>query len=208
MRKTCTKCGQEKEADEFYWDSRANHLGARCKKCVITYMLQHRRDNIDAFKEKDRLYYIRHRDERVAYVRQWRVEHPTYVSDYHKANRAKNTASHREWCHNHPEAIREHLARYQLSHPEQIGLQRARRLARLVPQRLGEVRLFYKWARQEKVITCYLCGKPTRKGERHVDHVMPLARGGLHAPENLTVLCAPCNLRKSVKLPNQVGLLL
>ncbi len=30
----------------------------------------------------------------------------------------------------------------------------------------------------------------------HIDHVVPVSRGGLTEPENLQTLCAPCNLRK------------
>jgi hypothetical protein len=33
----------------------------------------------------------------------------------------------------------------------------------------------------------------------HVDHIKPLAKGGLHIPENLRVVPAICNLRKGVK---------
>jgi len=36
---------------------------------------------------------------------------------------------------------------------------------------------------------------------------MPLARGGKHEAENLTILCAGCNMHKHAKLPREVGLL-
>ena len=35
----------------------------------------------------------------------------------------------------------------------------------------------------------------------HVDHVMPLARGGTNDRKNLQLLCPPCNLRKNAKHP-------
>lgn len=43
---------------------------------------------------------------------------------------------------------------------------------------------------------CLCCGsdaKPTQ------DHVIPLARGGLHHPTNLQPLCRPCNERKQAR---------
>jgi 5-methylcytosine-specific restriction endonuclease McrA len=36
---------------------------------------------------------------------------------------------------------------------------------------------------------------------RHVDHIIPLARGGFHERSNLQLLCQPCNSRKSAKDP-------
>lgn len=47
---------------------------------------------------------------------------------------------------------------------------------------------------------CAVCVTPLRSGY-HLDHVMPLARGGEHAPMNLQLLCPPCNVRKSAKDP-------
>ena len=43
---------------------------------------------------------------------------------------------------------------------------------------------------------CHMCGKPCRPSEIHLDHVIPLARGGTHSPENVRVACAFCNLSK------------
>ena len=34
----------------------------------------------------------------------------------------------------------------------------------------------------------------------HMDHVVPLARGGANAWDNFQTLCAPCNLRKGARL--------
>lgn len=33
----------------------------------------------------------------------------------------------------------------------------------------------------------------------HVDHIVPLARGGPDTEENLQLLCRPCNLRKGAR---------
>lgn len=49
------------------------------------------------------------------------------------------------------------------------------------------VRLYYKGI-------CQYCGA---SNARHVDHIMPLSKGGADALENVTLACAGCNLRKS-----------
>ena len=35
----------------------------------------------------------------------------------------------------------------------------------------------------------------------HVDHIVPLAKGGQHVASNIQILCPTCNVRKSAKDP-------
>ena len=44
--------------------------------------------------------------------------------------------------------------------------------------------------------TCQLCGAKAPDVELHVDHIVPLSRGGTTTIDNLQTLCAPCNLGK------------
>lgn len=44
------------------------------------------------------------------------------------------------------------------------------------------------------------CKKPIKDGY-HVDHIMPLARGGTNWPKNLQLLCQKCNQSKHAKHP-------
>ena len=44
---------------------------------------------------------------------------------------------------------------------------------------------------------CVYCGKKIIKG--HLDHVIPISKGGTNAEENLVWVCAKCNLSKSNK---------
>lgn len=58
---------------------------------------------------------------------------------------------------------------------------------------------------------CAICRVNIRK-DYHLDHIMPIARGGKHEPRNLQLLCPTCNVRKSAKDPisymQEVGRLL
>jgi 5-methylcytosine-specific restriction endonuclease McrA len=44
---------------------------------------------------------------------------------------------------------------------------------------------------------CMRCGS---KEQLHFDHVIPVAKGGSNDLQNIQILCAPCNLKKSDKI--------
>lgn len=44
--------------------------------------------------------------------------------------------------------------------------------------------------------TCQQCGADESTVKLHIDHIVPLAKGGSNDPSNLQVLCQPCNQRK------------
>ena len=48
--------------------------------------------------------------------------------------------------------------------------------------------------------TCQMCGKfmPDEIG-LHIDHIVPIAKGGKTVPSNLQVLCSKCNGAKGAK---------
>lgn len=63
--------------------------------------------------------------------------------------------------------------------------------------------------------TCQQCGaRPTvvwpdgierpDLSQLHADHIVPYSRGGRNHLENLQLLCAPCNLKKGTKMPEEV----
>jgi 5-methylcytosine-specific restriction endonuclease McrA len=49
---------------------------------------------------------------------------------------------------------------------------------------------------------CYYCH--IKVGQTyHVDHIIPLSKGGSNGPENLVISCPRCNHRKQDKLPHE-----
>ena len=49
---------------------------------------------------------------------------------------------------------------------------------------------------------CYWCGKKLN-GKYHLDHVIPLHKGGKHIVANIVASCPHCNLSKGSKMPNE-----
>lgn len=64
------------------------------------------------------------------------------------------------------------------------------RLPRGTVKRIGDAQ---RWL-------CVVC-KTDLKNGYHMDHIMPLEKGGSHEPKNIQLLCPSCNVRKSAKHP-------
>jgi len=50
---------------------------------------------------------------------------------------------------------------------------------------------------------CHYCNKAVVGKNLHLDHVVPLSRGGAHASYNIVVACRECNSVKSAKMPDR-----
>ncbi len=55
---------------------------------------------------------------------------------------------------------------------------------------------------------CLYCGGRFRDSELTRDHVVPRARGGADAWENVATACGPCNRRKGARTPEVAGMAL
>jgi 5-methylcytosine-specific restriction endonuclease McrA len=50
---------------------------------------------------------------------------------------------------------------------------------------------------------CFWCSADIADGKHHVDHLIPLIKGGSNWPENLVGACSPCNRSKGAKMPEE-----
>jgi len=148
--------------------------------------------------------------------RKWAASNP-------EKERESRITSLRKWAQNNPDLKREY-ARRSNAKPEVSAnnVRRARRWVEANPERAQEIRLVSDRNRRalrrgssgqhtkedvaeilrRQKYRCAECGASVRKTtERHVDHIMPLSRGGSNGKENLQILCPRCNLRKAAKHP-------
>ena len=57
------------------------------------------------------------------------------------------------------------------------------------------------WLRQLQAGVCHYCGKPVGAEALTMDHVVPVARGGLSAKGNVVPACEACNKSKKCLTP-------
>jgi 5-methylcytosine-specific restriction endonuclease McrA len=121
-------------------------------------------------------------------ARRWREEnrerHRAATRRWHLENRERDRENARTWLASHPVDRRGNARRY-----------RARKRGATVgdiPCDAEHQLLGFQRGR------CAYCHAPLT--DYHVDHIIPLARGGAHSWENLVLACPPCNLSKGDKL--------
>jgi 5-methylcytosine-specific restriction endonuclease McrA len=156
--------------------------------------------NRDRIRASKAAYYTTNREKICAYQASYYAENAEKVRTRNAAYRSAN-----------PKKVRANSLAYYASHTTEAASNAAKRRAMKRSVTIGNqetIRSIYRQARENKRVICYICGELIPLGARHVDHVMPLARGGKHTASNLAIACARCNLSKNAKMPEDVGLLL
>lgn len=130
-----------------------------------------------------------------------------------KPSKAKDMCdSHRskQWRESHPNAASENSKKWRLLHPEAssesskkwVEENRERKYSLVARRRQKsregvsseDIDIASEYRKAIKNDPCFYCG--TRSGEFHIDHAVPISRGGLEVWNNLVRACANCNLSK------------
>jgi len=167
-----------------------------------------RKRNPEKSKECCRASYQKNRQKKLDYHRNRRAKNPEIYqarqNAYRQANREAERARANARRKKDPEKYRKRIREYHKTHPEKRCALEAKRRAKT------EGTLCNLNKEQKKIIEClYKCRKRVSECtgiEHHVDHIIPLSRGGLHTPENLQVILASINMSKSDKLPHEFSI--
>lgn len=183
--KLCIKCKQVKPLEEFYKDQ-----CPPCKPCRRKYAAEKRevtKNDPDLLKKRRdyaRVYYKdqRHenKDEYNAYIRQWRHRNPEW--------REKHAKQMANWRRRNPE---EHKIRHVYAN----GKRKARMNVYKCDFTYDELRELKRRALEYKL--CPLCQCEPEKW--HLEHAIPLCRGGSHTKDNVFYCCSFCNMEKHDK---------
>ncbi len=193
-KKKCPQCGLVKDIGEFYKNkSRRDGFTVYCKDCISDNSKEYYERNKDACRER---------------LNKWRKEHAEHVRQRDKAYREAN-----------PDIEFEKQRRYRETHKEQLYLKGKK-------YREEHRDYFYNKARERKLsqeavsdgtVTleleqflfdeqngkCAYCGCDLNESGKHLDHIIPIAKGGLHTANNVHWVCPTCNLSKGDKLEDE-----
>lgn len=178
--KRCTKCKLEKPQTKEYYSVDKRYLCGfypSCKKC---------RSNATNDYNK------RHHEERATYDKTFRENNRDLKREIDKRSRDKNRESKivimreygKKWRDKNPLKVKAKSAKSRAKRSRAEGNYTNEDIALQLKTQKG---------------LCWWCGKKFSK--YHIDHRIPLAKGGTHNPNNIVISCPHCNLAKNDKMP-------
>lgn len=211
----CVPCGEEKPfTTEYFYRSKKNTLGLSfiCKECTKARSRKRHYDNRDDANARAREYAANHREEAKQRAKKWLEDNHEYATAYLRdrywrekeqgIKRPRNLDPRKDrerkerYVQRHPERRKKSVLAYTHSPKGRAAHQNRRAAVNSAEGKhtADDLRLLYELQEER----CAYCGI-TLHGEYHVDHMMPVSRGGSNWPDNLAVSCEECNLSKGAK---------
>ncbi len=216
--KICTRCDDLKVFADFYKSGRSyDGLTPWCIACQKRYYdenresinLRHRlygKANAEHVGARKREYYEEYKEEILAGQRRYYLENTDAVKararSYRQNNRETVAERSRLYGQANRDAIRRQTAERRRQSPEQFAAHSRNYTARkkAADGRHDHATIIQMYDDQQGL--CAYC-ETVLFGTYHVDHVVPLCRGGSNDWGNLAVTCPTCNLSKGAKTPLQ-----
>lgn len=197
--------------------------GAQCKPCKKEYNRQYHLKHREEINARARAYAVANAEAKRVYSRNRYHENPererAYAREHGPTYYANNleaitirrktqyailapiiTAKMRANRRANPEIKRAQEAAWRQANPEKVRAKHARRRARelALSGTFTATDIQNQYAVQQGI--CYYCRADLKVTNYHVDHKIPVSRGGgSNAPDNLVCACPTCNLRKGAQ---------
>lgn len=170
-----------KDADRESYLQRKRDDYFKHKESILEKQKLYREQNAELIKERKRTEYLKHSDTYKARAKSWRKNNPEAVAELRTKDRAIRSA----------------------------------RVQGVKYERVGVITVLKVYG-----TLCNICGeeidldapRSAQAGENwqrglHLDHVIPLSRGGTHTLDNLRPAHALCNIRKNRRLTSELDFL-
>lgn len=162
----------------------------------------------EKYLEYHKQYYQKNRDDYLEKVRIYRAENKEAIKErakvYYEKNKDKINESARKYRLKNKEKLSKYYKKYCQENPDYSNEKWHKRRALIRNSKVGRMPKGYR-----KIIfnntngKCWWCGKQLDESDWHLDHLIPLKKGGSHTMDNLVPSCPACNLSKNDKLPHE-----
>lgn len=217
--KRCIVCSEEKPTTDFSKQAaRKDGLRRQCKACDAISRADYYQRNAEKRRAAAAEWKKKNPELAAQKLREWRKQNPEKIKAARKSWEEKNPGRvqqlNKEWHEKNRESALANMAVYRQEHPEYFAKKakewRAenQELARTITRRYKARRKGASGSFTDADIErlkvaqrgkCCYCRKPLLK--YHIDHIVPVSKGGSNDPSNLQLLCPRCNISKGDKMP-------
>lgn len=191
--KNCSKCKTIKQSCDFYEDSRVpSGLQSSCKKCFKTRVYRYRDStrgkeiykkyrSTEEYKTKNRKIHNawQKTEKGRKYLKEYRQRknYKKYRQDYEKEYRKRPVPKQKD----------------RVLNQEYINRKRNNSDGTVTCEAMQEML-------EKQNYKCNICSCNLKNIIKHLDHIIPITKNGLHSITNVQWLCYICNIRKSNKI--------
>ena len=211
MLRKCKDCGilaeAEKDLEMFVKDlkSRYGRL-CLCRECQKLRKKVYYGDNKEHTLEYMKAYYIDNIERITEYNKSYYVDNKEAIAvstkHYHENNREAIAVNMKHYREKNKEHLVVYDKQYAKNNPDKINAIAAKRRATKLKQTPDLTR-----GQRQEIVDLYELSTFAYEIsgiKHHVDHIIPLVKGGLHHPLNLQVITATENLSKNDKMPDEL----
>ena len=202
--KLCIICNKEKDGNSPSY----------CKSCLARRSAEYHQNNKEQILERKKERYQNNKEQLKEYYKEYRQNNKEQIlerkKEYYQDNKEKLNEQQKDYYQNNKEKILEQKKEYR-----QHNLHKGREAER--KRRALKQRNIHKPYTEEQVLklygtNCHICKKPVNLSanrsagapgwERglHIDHVVPLSKGGADALDNVKPAHGLCNLQKHASI--------
>lgn len=190
--KRCNKCGETYPLTNEYWNrnkTKRDGFADWCKQCSNQYNKKYKIENPQkAYKS----------------VRDWQLKNPHYNKNYYQNNLDNAKKYARQYRENHIDQVKKREKAWRKNNPNYKRSNEHKRYAKKKGNGGSYTPKELKAQFDSQQGRCYHCGKwmsLTNSKTCHIDHWIPISKGGSNNIDNIKLLCVHCNLTKHNKLP-------
>jgi len=170
------------------------------------YRKKYHNQNRDTLIEKSKRYRNENLEKCKESEKKYREDNPDKVRLINKKKYEKNKINvlkkQKEYYEKNKTIILERNKHYRKT-PIGKASRKNSHIKRRLSKKEGDVTTEQLLILQKTQTHCYWCGNPLKNKASHVDHYIPLSKGGKHTISNLVMACASCNLSKGAKMPEE-----
>jgi len=184
MQKRCCTCNLIKQLQDFSKNkSFIDGHTIRCKQCVKEYS-QKNKEHISQLRKQQ---YLKNKNK----CRE-------SCKKSHSLHREERLQKQKIYYQNNKEYFKNKNKKYRKDNKDYILLKNNKRKKLINAENISQIEIINLLDSNNN--QCFYCKIFVKRGiNLHLDHKVPLSRGGNHCIDNLVPSCASCNLRKGTK---------